>query len=100
MLKQTDIHTVLIAGPGVMGASFAQIFAKHQYQVYLYGVSETSLEKARYLISINQKTEVEQGALTAEESAALLGRITMTPSVFWLMEIRYFAFSRDVSDTP
>lgn len=80
MRKQQDIHTVLIAGPGVMGASFAQIFAKHHYQVYLYGVSESSLEKAKYLISINQKTEVEQGVLTAEESAALLGRITMTTS--------------------
>ena len=80
MRKQQDIRTVLIAGPGIMGASFAQTFAQYQYQVYLYGVSESSLEKSRYLISVNQKAQVEQGALSAEESQALMGRITMTTS--------------------
>lgn len=57
-----------------------QIFAKWYDRVYLYGVSESSLEKADYLISINQKSQVEQGALTQEESRALLERITMTTS--------------------
>lgn len=80
MRKQSRIHTVVIAGPGIMGASFAQIFAKWYDRVYLYGVSESSLEKADYLISINQKSQVEQGALTQEESRALLERITMTTS--------------------
>ncbi len=80
MYQAADIHNVLIAGPGVMGASFAQIFAKYGYQVYLYGVSDSSLEKASYLIGVNQQALVEQGALTAEESAALRSRITMTTS--------------------
>lgn len=80
MRKQSRIHTVVIAGPGIMGASFAQIFAKWYDRVYLYGVSESSLEKADYLISINQKAQVEQGALTQAESQALLERITMTTS--------------------
>ena len=37
MRKQSRIHTVVIAGPGIMGASFAQIFAKWYDRVYLYG---------------------------------------------------------------
>ena len=48
MYQQKDIHTVLIAGSGVMGASFAQIFARHNYQVILYDIVDTALEKAKH----------------------------------------------------
>lgn len=89
MLKQKDIHTVLLAGAGVMGSSFAQIFAKHHYDVILYDISEESLERAKKLIAVNQKTQVEQGDLTAEESAALMSRITMTTSKEWYSKIDF-----------
>ena len=74
MLHQKDIHKVLLAGAGVMGSSFAQIFAKHGYEVILYDIAEKSLEKARGVISVNQEAEVASGELTAEESAALVDR--------------------------
>jgi len=80
MFAQKEIKTVLIAGPGVMGASFAQIFAKHAYQVILYGHSESSLEKARYLIDVNQKAMVSAGELTQQGSDELVGRILFTTS--------------------
>lgn len=80
MYQQKDIHRVLLAGAGVMGSSFAQIFAKHGYEVVLYDISEASLEKARGVIAVNQQAEVENGSLSAAESAALTGRITMTTS--------------------
>ena len=80
MLQQKDIRKVLLAGAGVMGSSFAQIFAKHGYEVILYDIAERSLEKARGVISVNQEAEVASGELTAEESAALVERITMTTS--------------------
>lgn len=80
MLKQKEIRTVLIAGSGIMGASFAQIFAKHCYDVILYDIVETALEKAQNLIQVNQKAEIDQGNLTAEESSALTARIAMTTS--------------------
>lgn len=70
--------TVIIAGPGVMGASIAQIFAKYQYQVTLYGRRNTSLEKGKSLIAINQKASVKNGESTPEESSALLSRISYT----------------------
>ena len=77
MLQQKDIRKVLLAGAGVMGSSFAQIFAKHGYEVILYDIAERSLEKARGVISVNQEAEVASGELTAEESAALVERITI-----------------------
>lgn len=45
MLQQKDIRKVLLAGAGVMGSSFAQIFAKHGYEVILYDIAERSLER-------------------------------------------------------
>jgi len=80
MYQQKDIHKVLLAGAGVMGSSFAQIFAKHGYDVILYDIAEKSLEKARAVIAVNQQSEVESGNLAAEKSAELLSRITMTTS--------------------
>ncbi|MCR4711897.1 MAG: 3-hydroxyacyl-CoA dehydrogenase family protein [Clostridia bacterium] len=77
-MKQKEIHQVLIAGAGVMGASFAQIYAKYGYEVILYDIQEAAIGKARALIAVNQKAEVEEGNLSAEASQALLSRITMT----------------------
>ena len=80
MYQQKDIHTILLAGAGVMGSSFAQIFAKSGYDVILYDVAAPALDKARSLIDVNQKALIDQGSITQEESAAVLGRITMTTS--------------------
>lgn len=80
MYQQKDIKTVLLAGAGVMGSSFAQIFAKNGYDVVLYDIFESSLEKARKLISINVETQVQEGSITAEQAEEMLGRITMTTS--------------------
>ena len=80
MYTQKEIHTVLVAGSGVMGASFAQIFAQHHYDVILYDIADAALEKAKNLIAINQKTEIAQGSLTEKESEELLSRISFTSS--------------------
>lgn len=78
MYQQKDIRKVLLAGAGVMGSSFAQIFAKAGYEVVLYDIAEASLEKAKKLISVNMQTQVEKGRFTKEEADAILGRIEMT----------------------
>lgn len=80
MKQLKDISNVLIAGSGIMGASFAQIFAKKGYYVTLYDISEKALEKAQNLIAINQQTEVEQGNLSQEQSELLRAHIQMTTS--------------------
>ena len=80
MYQQKDIRLVLLAGAGVMGSSFAQIFSKHGYDVILYDIAEASLEKAERLIKINLEAQVIAGSITAEEAEQMLGRITMTTS--------------------
>ena len=39
MIEVLDIKTIVIAGSGIMGASFAQIFARNGYEVVLYDIS-------------------------------------------------------------
>jgi len=80
MYTQKEIHQVLLAGAGVMGSSFAQIFSKHGYDVILYDIAEASLEKAERLIKINLEAQVLAGSITEAEAEAMLGRITMTTS--------------------
>ncbi len=75
MIQAKDIHTVAIAGTGVMGASMAQIFAKCGYEVILYGRHQASMEKGKKLIDLNQETQVTAGELTRADSEALKARI-------------------------
>ena len=78
MKQAADIRHVVLAGSGVMGASFAQIFAAHGYSVTLYDIAKEALDKAASLIAINQKAMVDQGALTQEESRDLVQQIRYT----------------------
>ena len=81
-----EISRVAIAGAGTMGYSLAQAFARYGYDVTLYDLFPAALEKAKGLIALNQSTEVESGALTAEESAALQQRISFTAEIADLKE--------------
>lgn len=73
-----DCKKIVIAGAGLMGTSMAQIFAEYEFQVIIYDVLPESLEKSRKLIKINQDEKVITGELTAEESEALISRISHT----------------------
>ena len=73
-----EIRRVAIAGAGTMGYSLAQAFAAAGYPVRLYDLFPAALAKARDMIALNQQTEVASGKLTAEQSAALIGRISFT----------------------
>ena len=44
MLGSSQIRTVLLAGSGVMGISFAQIFARNGYEVILYDIVRGNLQ--------------------------------------------------------
>ena len=63
-----NIKSIVIYGPGVMGASMAQIFAQYGYDTILLGRSEKSIQKSVKLIDINQESSVKAGILTAEQS--------------------------------
>lgn len=70
-----DVKHIVIAGAGTMGSSMGETFAKYGYDVTLYDIFPSALEKAGNLIRLNQETEVAEHVVTPEESAALLERI-------------------------
>jgi len=77
-LKVQDIKSVAIAGAGVMGSSIAQIFAKYGYNVTVYDIKDDFLARSKTLIAINQKGWVDEGGITAAESAYILSHISHT----------------------
>lgn len=73
-----NINSIVIYGPGVMGASMAQIFAQYGYNTTLLGRSDKSIEKAVNLMEINQESLVKAGHLTKEESEKVKKSIKFT----------------------
>ena len=63
-MQAADINTIVVAGAGTMGASMAQIFAKHGCNVFLYDIAEAALERGRKLVQMNQLSQIESGDLT------------------------------------
>ncbi len=70
-----NIKKIGIAGAGTMGSSLAETFAKYNFTVFLYDLYPAALERAKAYIALNQETEVNEGIVSKEESAALQERI-------------------------
>ena len=68
----------IVAGAGVMGASLAQVYAEAGYDVVLYDLAEKFLDRGKHLIALNQETLVKAGLITADDSAALVQRISFS----------------------
>ena len=75
MKTAKDVKRIVIAGAGTMGSSMGETCAKYGYDVTLYDIFPSALEKAGNLIRLNQETEVAEHVVTPEESAVLLERI-------------------------
>lgn len=70
-----DIKNILIAGAGIMGSSFAQIFGQYGYNVILYDISEESISKAKELIKMNQKNLISENVISREVSENTISNI-------------------------
>lgn len=75
-----------IAGAGLMGASMSQIFARYGYDVIVYDAFEAALEKGKALVELNQKTQVESGEVTKEESEKILASLKFTSDISGLAD--------------
>ncbi|MBN7772844.1 3-hydroxyacyl-CoA dehydrogenase NAD-binding domain-containing protein [Clostridium aminobutyricum] len=73
-----DCKKIIIAGAGLMGTSMAQIFAHRGYDVIIYDVIDTALEKSKNLIRINQEGQVKAGEIAQEESEFLQNKLAHT----------------------
>jgi 3-hydroxybutyryl-CoA dehydrogenase len=72
---------VLVIGAGQMGSGIAQVAAQSGDTVLLNDVSPVFIEKGLGVIKKNLARSVEKGKLSADESAAILGRITPRPEL-------------------
>lgn len=73
-----SIKTVGVIGAGIMGSGIAQVVAQAGYAVVVREAEQRFLDKGRQAIDGRLQRAVEKGRMTAEEKAALLGRIRWT----------------------
>ena len=78
-----EIKKIVIAGAGTMGSSMGQTFAKFGYDVVLYDIFPAALDKAKNLITLNQKTEVSEGIVTQAASHTPLRWSASSPPTSW-----------------
>ena len=65
-----------VVGAGTLGNGIAHVFAQHGWDTALVDVSRDALDKALKTITANLDRQVKKGAVTAEQKAQTLGRIT------------------------
>ena len=67
---------VAVIGAGQMGNGIAHVFAQAGHEVTMIDVSAASLAKGRATIAANLDRQVKKGTVSADDKAAILGRIT------------------------
>lgn len=75
-MKLEDIRKIGIAGGGTMGSGIALIFAQKGYEVVVTDIAEKFLDNTRKIISIDNKTLINEGLLSEEEALESLKHIT------------------------
>ncbi|WP_204057183.1 3-hydroxyacyl-CoA dehydrogenase family protein [Microbispora corallina] len=73
-------ETVGVVGLGTMGAGIAEVFARAGLRVIGVEADEAALSRGRGHLEGSTGRAVARGRMTAEEQAALLGRIAFTTS--------------------
>ncbi|HEX9011276.1 MAG TPA: 3-hydroxybutyryl-CoA dehydrogenase [Holophagaceae bacterium] len=73
-----NIQTIGVIGAGQMGNGIAHVFAQSGYQVLMQDISEAFAAKGVASIDRNLHRGVDKGKMTADEKAAVLGRIRTT----------------------
>lgn len=76
-MKQ-NVEKIVVVGAGIMGASFAQIFARYNYDVVVYDNSLEGIHRGEKLIKLNQAELISSEELTEKESQEILSRISFT----------------------
>jgi 3-hydroxybutyryl-CoA dehydrogenase len=67
-----------VVGAGQMGSGIAHVFAQHAYQVLLYDISETQLDKAVRSIEQNLERQARKGVIFSTSIQGIMQRITVT----------------------
>jgi 3-hydroxybutyryl-CoA dehydrogenase len=67
---------IAVIGAGQMGNGIAHVFAQAGFDVTMIDVSADALAKGRATIAGNLDRQIKKGTVTAEDKAAILGRIS------------------------
>lgn len=73
-----SISTITVIGGGTMGNGIAHVAAQSGFRVTLVDVSEAATERAIKTITSNLERQVKKEAISAEQMAETLARITTT----------------------
>ena len=80
------IKSVGIVGSGIMGAGIAEVAAKSGHQVVLRSRQQSSADAMVAALEKSLAKQVEREKITAEDSAAILARVTATSKLHDLVE--------------
>jgi 3-hydroxybutyryl-CoA dehydrogenase len=73
-----DFSSVGVVGLGTMGAGIVEVFARNGFDVVAVDVDDAAVERGRAHLQHSTDRAVTRGKLTAEDQAALHGRVTFT----------------------
>ena len=72
-----------------MGNGIAHVFAQYGYQVVIYDIAATQLEKALATIKQNLERQAKKGAIPESLIAETMGRITRHPDMADLAQVDF-----------
>ncbi|MBN1889061.1 MAG: 3-hydroxybutyryl-CoA dehydrogenase [Thermoflexales bacterium] len=73
-----DIHTIGVAGCGLMGAGIVEICARAGFSVVVRELDDELAQKGVERLRRSTQKAVDRGKLSADEQAAMLGRVEAT----------------------
>jgi len=73
-----SIQNIGVIGAGQMGNGIAHVFAQAGFQVVMQDITEAYAQKGLASIDKNLQRGVDKGKMTADEKAAVLGRVKLT----------------------
>ncbi len=80
-MKISSISRIGVCGAGTMGNGIAQVCAQAGYEVVLYDIDPSFVQKGLSQIEKNLAVAVSKGKLNEAEKSAILSRITTTTAV-------------------
>lgn len=77
----TNIKRIGVIGSGTMGSGIAQIFALNNYEVVIYDIDKSFLEKSIQNITRNLQKGIDREKVTEEQKESCISRISITTNL-------------------
>jgi len=97
-MKLEDIKIVACVGAGVIGHSWACVFAQRGYTVRLMDINQDVLNDIPEKVRANYEVFIKKGLLTHDELEATLKRIKIGPDISWAVEGADFCIESVLED--